>query len=104
MTAGGGLAALVSTPVAPGRIHRVGFGWINVGGRQYEHDRILLPHGISGPWWRRRRHWFDADEAQDLQAEFRPDVVVLGIGWMGMLQVAAAAATVLAERGVRLEA
>lgn len=103
MTAAVGLSALISTPIVPGRIHRVGFGWINVGGRHYEHDRILLPTGISGAWWRSRRHWFDAAEAAALCEEFQPEIVVLGVGWMGMLQVAPEAANLIQQRGVTLE-
>jgi hypothetical protein len=103
MTTAFGLATLISTPIVPGRIHRVGFGWINVGGQRYEHDRILLPTGISGAWWRSRRHWFDAGEATDLCREFEPDIVVLGIGWMGMLQVEPAAVEIIRQSGAALE-
>ncbi len=103
MTAASGLAALTSTPIVPGRIHRVGFGWINVGGHRYEHDRVLLPHGISGVWWRSRRHWFDAAEATALCAEFQPEIVVLGIGWMGMLQVEPAAIEIIRDSSAALE-
>lgn len=97
------LASLVATPIEPGRVHRAGFGWINVGGRHYEHDRILLPDGVSGPWWRPRRHWFDLVDAEALCAEFAPEIVVVGIGWMGMLQVDPAATDFLAGRGVDFE-
>lgn len=95
-----GLAALRAAPGEPGRIHQVGFGWINVGGRFYEQDRILHADGVSPPWWRDRRHWFGRAEVPEFLASFHPRRVLLGTGWMGMLRVEEGVAGLFAEAGV----
>ena len=82
------LGALMVSPVVPGRIHRVGFGWINVGGTVYEQDRVVHPDGVSGPWWRRKRHWFLPEDARRLAKEYEPEILILGTGWMGMMRIA----------------
>ena len=97
------LPQLVSSPTVPGRIHRVGFVWINLGGRIFEQDRILHPEGVSGPWWRDRRHWFLGSEIEALHERYRPELIVLGAGWMGMMRTEASARETAAELGIRLE-
>ena len=79
-------AALQYAPTIPGQIHRAGFGWINVGGQIYEQDRVIDPGGVSGVWWRERRHHFNWDDAQQLIGDDAPRLLILGTGWMGMMR------------------
>lgn len=96
-------AALIHAPTYPGRVHRVGFGWINIGGRIYEQDRVLHPEGVSSPWWRRPRHLFSLADAKALVAAHNPEHMIVGCGWMGMLRLDAEAAHWLAARGITLD-
>ena len=79
--------ALQFAPTVPGRIHRAGFGWTNIGGIVYEHDRVIHRGGVSPVWWRRRRHYFELVDAEELVRAYQPDALILGTGWMGMMRV-----------------
>lgn len=99
------IAALQFAPTVPGRIHRAGFGWLNYGGKIYEHDRVLHQDGISPVWWRNRRHWFDLDDAMAIVDRHRPELLILGTGWMGMMRIDLDALTAgLARAGVTFQA
>jgi len=82
------LAALKFAPSTIGRIHNLGFGWLNLGGKIVEQDRILHPEGISGPWWRQRRHRFGVEDLRAVEQTYAPELLILGCGWMGMLRIA----------------
>ncbi|RMF14324.1 MAG: hypothetical protein D6761_09645 [Candidatus Dadabacteria bacterium] len=98
------VAALKYAPMIPGRIHGVGFGWINLGGSIFEHDRIVHPDGVSPVWWRRSRHDFVLEDALEILAAYPIRVLIVGTGWMGMLRVAdEEISAALAERGVGFE-
>lgn len=100
-----GLPALQYAPTVPGRIHRAGFGWINVGGHTFEHDRVIHQSGVSGVWWRNKRHTLDADDALAIVQVHRPQLLIVGAGWMGMLRVDVPALTaILASVGVEFRA
>lgn len=73
-------------PRTPGKIHRLYFGAVNVGGRIYEQDRLLTPQGVL-PWWRPHRHYFGVEEFLSLYEEYKPEILLLGTGWLGMMEV-----------------
>jgi hypothetical protein len=77
----------IHAPRSPGRIHRLYFGAINVGGKIFEQDRILTPYGVSPPWWRPYRHRLDLSEFKRIYAEYPARTVFVGTGWMGMMEV-----------------
>lgn len=100
-----GLPALQYAPTVPGRIHRAGFGWVNVGGHVFEHDRVIHQAGVSSVWWRNRRHTFDLDDALAIVVVHRPKLLIVGCGWMGMLRVDVPQLTAaLAAKGVDFQA
>ena len=99
------VAALKFSPMIPGRIHGVGFGWINLGGQVYEHDRIVHPEGVSPVWWRQKRHDFVVADALAIVEDYPVRHLIVGTGWMGMLRVAEAeVVAALRARGVTFEA
>jgi hypothetical protein len=74
-------------PKISGRIHGVGFGWINIGGERYDQDRILYPEGVSPPWFRARRHLFQKEDLEEIVERYQPEIFILGTGWTGMMRV-----------------
>lgn len=75
------------SPRAPGKIHRLYFGAINIGGKIYEQDRILSPEGVSPPWWRTPRHYLKREEFIRIVSAYNPRIILIGTGWMGMMEV-----------------
>jgi hypothetical protein len=63
------------------------FGQIVVNGQAHHKDVIILPDRVVGGWWRKEGHLLSPD---DLQAviEAAPEVLVVGQGASGMMQVA----------------
>jgi hypothetical protein len=75
------------------------FGSIEIDGRAYSTDVILLGDEVRGPWWREAGgHVYAVQDFEDLLAE-APEVVVLGTGYFGRVKVLDETLTALAEAG-----
>ena len=48
---------------------------------------MIYQAGVSGVWWRNKRHTLDADDALAIVKVHRPKLLIVGCGWMGMLRV-----------------
>jgi hypothetical protein len=83
----GSSASFAFAPRSAGRIHRLYFGAINIGGKIYEQDRIVTPYGVSSPWWRPYRHRLELSEFARILEEYPARVVFVGTGWMGMMEI-----------------
>ena len=75
------------------------FGSIQIDGRDYSRDVILLGDEVKGPWWREAGgHVYAVQDFEELLAA-APDVVVLGTGYFGRVKVLDETLTALAEAG-----
>jgi len=75
------------------------FGNIRIDGRDYTRDVILLGDEVKGPWWREAGgHVYAVQDFEDLVAA-APEIVVLGTGYFGRVQVLDETLTALAEAG-----
>jgi hypothetical protein len=89
----------------PGKMHidRYEFGSIVIDGRPYRQDLLLWPGHIKSDWWRREAHLLQAaDVAEALAAD--PQVLVVGTGQPGRMQVDPDLAAYLQDRGIDLVA
>jgi hypothetical protein len=68
------------------RITEYSFGRITVDGRDYDADVIIYPDRVDGSWWRREGHRLEIEDLAGVLAA-RPEVVVLGTGHDGMMDV-----------------
>jgi hypothetical protein len=77
------------------------FGRIVVDGETHTKDLIILPDRVAGGWWRKEGHRLDA---RDLDAVFeaRPEVVIVGQGAYGRMQVPPETEQAIEERGMEL--
>lgn len=77
------------------------FGEIVIDGRRYSKDVIIFPEGIDDNWWRAKGHvllpW---DIQQVLQA--KPEVLIVGCGNAGRLQVLPETEDVLRGAGIEI--
>ncbi|MGB5420735.1 MAG: MTH938/NDUFAF3 family protein [Desulfobacterales bacterium] len=74
---------------------------MRVAGKTYSTDLKIIGDTVKDNWWRREGHRLLLDDIVDI-LESRPDILVVGTGYAGNLDVPASLRKNLAERGVRL--
>lgn len=82
-------------------INSYNFGEINIDGRIYTSDVIILPEGVKSDWWRRTGHELSTDDIRDV-LDARPDVLVVGTGASGMMRVLPEVNEALSKAGIEL--
>jgi hypothetical protein len=85
------------------RIEDYRFGHIRIDGRDYDSDVIVGPEQVRDHWWRRQGHRLHTDDLQEVVAA-DPEVVVIGTGCYGRMQVPEATRRFLEERGIEVHA
>jgi hypothetical protein len=85
------------------RIERYSFGSIDVEGRKYEKDIIIYPDRVQSDWWRKEGHRLQLDDIPDVLTQ-PPDVLVVGQGDPGRMQVDPRVAETLDRLNVQLVA
>jgi hypothetical protein len=79
------------------------FGHISIDGISYRQDLLIWPGKIKTDWWRQESHLLQVgDVAEALAAN--PEVLVVGKGDTGHMQVDHALAAFLKEKGIDLVA
>ncbi len=77
------------------------FGRLVVDGRAFTQDIILLPDGIQDSWWRQQGHLLQlADIPAVIKA--KPEVLIVGQGQPGKMQVDPGLAHSLKSLGIEL--
>jgi hypothetical protein len=83
------------------QIERYEFGRIVIDGQTFTRDLLIWPDRIKSDWWRQEAHLLQLDDvAEALVAN--PQVLVVGQGEPGKMQVDPALAAFLRDRGVEL--
>lgn len=87
------------------KIDSYSFGRITISGKAFTSDVIIYPGKVDAAWWRKEGHLLQLEDLGDaLQA--KPDVLVIGTGYFGVMRVpdeligkmTARGITVIAER------
>jgi len=76
------------------------FGRITIDGRDHSRDVLIFPdRKVRSPWWRRQGHSL---ELEDLDAilEDPPEVLVIGTGYYGNMEVPDKTVQGLRDRGI----
>ncbi len=78
------------------------FGQMVVEGEEHTNDLILLPDRVVPNWWRDQGHRLSAD---DLEAVFeaQPEVLVVGTGASGVMDVPRETRRAVRDAGIELE-
>ncbi|MEJ5328999.1 MAG: MTH938/NDUFAF3 family protein [Desulfobaccales bacterium] len=79
------------------------FGHIVIDGVSYRQDVLLWPGGLNPNWWRRHAHLLLLEDVAEALAA-GPEVLVVGQGQPGRLEVDPALAAYLRERQIDLVA
>ncbi len=85
------------------QIEHYRFGRIVIDGQAYDRDLILLPDRIVTDWWRESGHVLHVADLQEV-LEARPEVLIVGCGTFGRLQVPDGVRKALGEVGIELVA
>jgi hypothetical protein len=62
------------------------FGEIIVDGKTYTSDVVVFPDRVKSEWWRKEGHKLSVEDVKDIVA-VRPDILIVGTGYSGFLQV-----------------
>ena len=84
-------------------IDRYEFGLIVIDGQTFKTDLLIWPGRIKSDWWRREAHLLQLDDVAEALAA-NPQVLVVGKGEPGKMQVDPALAAYLQDQGVELMA
>ena len=77
------------------------FGRIVISGQAFTTDVLIWPGRLKSDWWRREAHLLQLDDVVEALAA-NPQVLVVGRGDPGKMQVDPALAAFLQDRGVEL--
>jgi len=77
------------------------FGRIVINGRTYTSDVIIFPNRVKDEWWRREGHRLHIEDIEEVIEE-RPEVLVVGRGYSGLMEVPKEIADYLRSRRIEL--
>lgn len=83
------------------RIDQYSFGKIVVDRTIYTKDVIIFPDRVLSPWWRKEGHLLQLEDLEEVLGE-RPEVLVIGTGYSGAMEVAHDLLQELAVEGIRV--
>lgn len=83
------------------RIDSYSFGVMKVGGSEYRGDLIVFPDKVKSGWWRKQGHSLAIEDLEDVLA-FKPEVLVIGKGASGLMDVPASTQKTLQEAGIEV--
>jgi hypothetical protein len=88
-------------------IERYDFGVLQIDGKEYHSDVIIYPEGSHGScpvdasWWRKEGHRLDRADLEGIVTA-RPEVLVVGTGYYGCMQVPTETREFLRRAGIEL--
>lgn len=77
------------------------FGRIEIDGRAYDKDVIISPDRVLAPWWREEGHRLHIEDLADILPG-RPEILVIGTGYYGRMQVPDETRAYLEKRGMEV--
>ncbi|MDJ0766540.1 MAG: MTH938/NDUFAF3 family protein [Myxococcota bacterium] len=77
------------------------FGRIQINGKTYTKDLIVHQEGIIENWWRKEGHSLYPEDLVSV-IDLNPDILIIGVGAMGMLKIPAKTTNWVLEKGIEL--
>lgn len=77
------------------------FGKVIIDGKEYTSDVIIYPERVEANWWRRKGHELCLDDIQEVLKK-KPDILVVGIGYSGLMRILPEVKQALEKEGVKL--
>jgi hypothetical protein len=79
------------------------FGYMVVDGERHTRDLILLPDQVVANWWRKEGHRLDVEDLREV-LDVAPEVLVVGTGAYGLMQVPEETRRAVEAAGIQLQA
>jgi len=83
------------------RISDYEFGRIAIADQTYTSDVIIAPEQVIDSWWRKEGHNLQIEDLDDI-VNAKPDMLVIGTGYYGRMQVPAKTKLYLEEQGIKV--
>ena len=80
-------------------IESYSFGNIKVDGKEYTKDLVVFPDKVKTKWWRNSGHVLSLEDMADI-LDYKPEVLVIGTGAMGLMEVDEAVTGKLKSLGI----
>jgi len=81
------------------------FGTIVINGKGYTSDVIIFPDRVLDGWWRKEGHNLYVEDLKEvLNAEPKPEVLVVGTGYSGFMKVSNEVVEELRSRRIKIMA
>jgi len=81
-------------------IDKYQFGKIIVNGTTYQNDIIIFPEYVQDQWWRKKGHNLQISDL-DSVINFKPEVLFIGTGMVGLMRVDDFVIKKLKEKGIK---
>ena len=78
------------------------FGQIVIDGRRYTSDVIVFPDRVRDGWWRKEGHRLHVEDIDRTVEEEKPEVLVVGTGYSGLMKVLPETEKYLKSKGIEL--
>ena len=82
-------------------IESYAFGSITVSGTTHNSDIIIYPQRVHSSWWRKSGHSLCMEDIEDILT-FKPDLLIIGKGEPGLMNVPRRVQEGIRERGIEL--
>ena len=83
------------------RIDSYSFGVMKIDGKEYRQDLIVFADKVRSNWWRRRGHSLAIEDLHDI-LEFKPELLIIGTGDSGMMEIPAPTEKALQDAGIEV--
>jgi hypothetical protein len=77
------------------------FGRMIVDNKTYTADLIIYPDRIDSAWWRKEGHYLQKEDLAGILAA-KPDMLIVGTGDMGVMQVPDSTLSFLQRHGIEV--
>jgi hypothetical protein len=84
------------------KIDSYAFGRIVINGEAYTSDVIIYPHRVDASWWRKEGHLLQFEDLEKVLPA-KPDVLVIGTGYAGVMRVHAETVDRIAGLGIEVK-
>jgi hypothetical protein len=82
-------------------IDEYSFGKMTINKQVFTSDVIVYPDRVDASWWRREGHYLQKEDLSGIIAE-SPEVLIIGTGDMGVMQVPEATIRFLEKKGIEV--
>jgi len=79
------------------------FGAMVINGKRYTSDVIVLPERVIDDWWRKEGHRLHIEDLKEiLKQEPKPEVLIVGTGYYGLVKIPREIENTLESHGIEL--